>query len=57
VTGLPDPSPGWRRLPDPAPDWVKQVVGWIAYYITDKSPWVYFLLGSLLWFLGIPKRK
>lgn len=57
ATGLPDPSPGWRRLPDPAPDLVKRVVSWTGYNITLKNPYIYFLLGGALWILGIPKKR
>ena len=57
VTGLPDPSPGWRRLPDPAPEWVTQIISWTSFNITLNNSYLYLLLGGALWILGIPKRK
>lgn len=48
---------GWRMLPTPVPEWVNQTVGWITYFITEKLPFLYSLLGAALWYLGIPNRK
>ena len=55
VTGTVDK--GWRMLPTPVPGLVSQIVGWTTYYITEKFPILYSLLGAAIWHLGIPKRK
>lgn len=57
ITGITESVPGWRRLPDPAPEWVKQIVSWTSFNITQNHFYVYLLLGSALWILGIPKQK
>ena len=57
ITGITESVPGWNRLPDPAPEWVKQIVSWTSFNITQNHFYVYLLLGSALWILGIPKQK
>ena len=54
-TGTVDKS--WNSLPAPVPDWVSVIVIRIAYYITEKIPLLYSLLGAALLYLGFPKRK
>lgn len=55
ITGTVDKS--WSSLPAPVPDWVSLLTSRIAFYITDKFPILYSLLGAAAWYLGIPKRK
>lgn len=55
VTGTLDK--GWSRLPNPVPDFVSQIASWTSFYITEQYPILYSLLGAVVWYLGIPKRK
>ena len=50
-------SHGWHSLPPPVPYTVSRIVSWFHHYVTDQNPWLYPLLGAVLWFFGIPKRK
>lgn len=55
ITGTVDKS--WSSLPAPIPDWVSFLVSRISFYITDKFPFLYSLMGTVIWYFGIPKRK
>lgn len=55
ITGTLDK--GWRKLPIPVPGFVSKIVWLTSYYLTEKCPILYSLLGAAVWYLGIPKRK